>query len=134
MATFTRAEIGRLDIALQVRLRMDAERVERFATLYLDGQDLPPVTVYDTDTGMVLTDGYHRVKAFRQIAREPGAPERLPYVLHAGSRAEARLHALSANDSGSLPLTPEDRVLANLVEARADQYEAARRSKGGASW
>lgn len=110
MPLYTLKEIDRLDLSLQVRVRMVPERVERFIALYLAGVDLHAIVVFDTETGLVLADGYHRVAAFRRIAGEPEAPERIPYVVHQGTRAEAVLHALSTNDTGSEPLTPEDRI------------------------
>jgi hypothetical protein len=46
---------------------LDTARVERYARM-LDA--LPPVVVFDTPEGLLLTDGYHRVVAARRRGLE----------------------------------------------------------------
>jgi hypothetical protein len=41
---------------------LDARRVERYAQM-LDA--LPPIVVFDTQEGLLLVDGYHRLAAAR---------------------------------------------------------------------
>ena len=64
---------------------LDAARVERYAQI-LD--ELPPVVVFDTEEGLLLADGYHRVAAARRRGRETVEAEVRP-----GSRHDALLYA-----------------------------------------
>lgn len=75
---------------------------------------MPPIDVFDTGNDHdVLADGYHRVEAFLALRGVRGAPETIEYVRREGSRLDAWLHAVSANDAESLSYTPDDR--ANMV-------------------
>jgi len=46
---------------------VDPERVDRYIGV-LD--EMPPVTVFDTPTGLLLADGYHRLAAARRLGRK----------------------------------------------------------------
>jgi hypothetical protein len=46
---------------------VDPERVDRY-TGVLD--EMPPVTVFETPTGLLLADGYHRLAAARRLGRK----------------------------------------------------------------
>jgi hypothetical protein len=64
---------------------LDSERVGRYVR-NLEAQ--PPVVVFDTEDGLLLTDGYHRVAA----AQQRGA-ETIDAEVHHGSREEALRYA-----------------------------------------
>ncbi len=64
---------------------LDSERVGRY-TQNLDA--LPPVVVFDTEEGLLLTDGYHRVAAAQQRGEQTIDAE----VRH-GSREDALRYA-----------------------------------------
>jgi hypothetical protein len=73
---------------------LDRERVQRYAN---DVAGLPPVVVFDTPQGLLLTDGYHRVAA----ARRAGA-EVIEADVRRGTRADALRYAvtLAATERG----------------------------------
>jgi hypothetical protein len=73
---------------------LDSERVGRY-TQDLDAE--PPVVVFDTEDGLLLTDGYHRVAAAQRRGAQTIAVE-----VHRGSREDALCHAaeLSAAQRG----------------------------------
>jgi hypothetical protein len=60
---------------------VDEERTSRYAQI-LD--DLPPVVVFDTEAGLLLADGYHRLAAAVQLGRAT-----LPVELREGTRRDA---------------------------------------------
>jgi hypothetical protein len=64
---------------------LDTARVERYARM-LDA--LPPVVVFDTPEGLLLTDGYHRVAAARRRGLETVEAE-----VRSGSRHDALRYA-----------------------------------------
>ena len=64
---------------------LDAARVERYAEM-LDA--LPPVVVFDTEEGLLLADGYHRVAAARRRRQETVKAE-----VRLGSRHDALRYA-----------------------------------------
>src|SRR5919199_1477444 len=70
---------------IDTEAHLDPTRVERYAEM-LD--ELPPVVVFDTEEGLLLADGYHRVAAARRLGRKAVEAEVRP-----GSRHEALLYA-----------------------------------------
>lgn len=64
---------------------LDAVRVERFARTF---DALPPVVVFDTQEGLLLVDGYHRVAAARRLGLETVEAE-----VRSGSRHDALRYA-----------------------------------------
>lgn len=87
MSAMARVRIADLlaDAPIDPGVHLDAARVERYADV-LD--ELPPVVVFDTEEGLLLTDGYHRVAAARRLGRETIEAEVRP-----GSRHDALLYA-----------------------------------------
>jgi hypothetical protein len=67
---------------------LNVERVERYAA---DVDALPPVVVFDTEHGLLLADGYHRVAAARRAGRDTIAAE-----VRKGRRSDALRHAATA--------------------------------------
>jgi hypothetical protein len=78
---------------------LDHERVKRYAEM-LD--TLPPVVAFDTEEGLLLVDGYHRVAAARQRGLEMVEAE-----VRRGSRHDALMYAarVAAAQQG---ISPED--------------------------
>lgn len=78
---------------------LDTARVERYAEM-LDA--LPPVVVFDTEEGMLLADGYHRVAAARRRGRETVEAE-----MRRGSRHDALRHAIAVG-AAQRGVSPEE--------------------------
>jgi ParB-like nuclease domain len=76
---------------------LDRERVEGYVRNF---EAQPPVVVFDTEDGLLLTDGYHRVAAAQQRGKET-----IDVEVHHGSREDALRYAaeLGAAERG-IPL------------------------------
>lgn len=91
-----------VDPAVNVRAGLDHATVEHYREV-LDS--CPPVTVFETDKGPLLADGFHRVEAARRERRDSIAVES-----RAGTRADAVTFAAGANLRHGKPLTKAERV------------------------
>jgi hypothetical protein len=92
-----------VDPRIQQRVALDAEKLEEYSGLYVDGRDLGRLIVFQTDEGWLLADGFHRVEA----GRRAGLTE-LPCAVYQGSRRDALLYATSCNLRG-VPLSHADK-------------------------
>jgi hypothetical protein len=99
------------NVQIDPEAHLDAARVERYAEM-LDA--LPPVVVFDTEEGLLLADGYHRVAAARRRGREM-----IEAKVRLGSRHDALRYAatVAAEQHG---ISPEE----------AAAYIRSRRSGG----
>jgi hypothetical protein len=70
-----------VDCPVDPEAHLDPARVGQYAKS-LD--ELPPVVVFDTERGLLLVDGYHRLAAARRLGRTT-----LNVELHHGSRSDA---------------------------------------------
>ena len=90
-----------IDDTIDIRESMNEATVQE----YMDILDrLPPVTVFDTDEGYVLADGFHRATAAERL----GLKE-IDVEVRAGTRTDALEFAAYANATAALKLTPEER-------------------------
>lgn len=90
-----------IDDTIDIRESMNEATVQE----YMDILDrLPPVTVFDTDEGYVLADGFHRATAAERL----GLKE-IDVEVRAGTRTDAEEFAAYANATAALKLTPEER-------------------------
>src|SRR5512133_790720 len=71
---------------------LDPERVQHYVR---KGTDVPPVVFFDTEDGLLLVDGYHRVAAAK--ARDAAT---IAADVHHGSRAEALEYAATLAAAG----------------------------------
>jgi hypothetical protein len=78
---------------------LDHERARHYAEM-LD--TLPPVVVFDTEEGLLLADGYHRVAAARQRGMETVKAE-----VRRGSRHDALMYAARVG-AAQQGISPED--------------------------
>ena len=69
-----------------------------------DIDDLPPVDVFNTEEGLILAGGYHRLEAHRQEERET-----IIAVIHQGTVIEAKIFACKANAQHGLNMTRSER-------------------------
>lgn len=93
----------RTDGGTQPRDKIDDEVVHRYVEALKAGATFPPIVVYYDGEDYWLADGFHRLKAYRELKRRKVAVE-----IHQGSRREAILHAVGANAEHGLPRTRED--------------------------
>ena len=81
---------------------LNAARVERYAEM-LDA--LPPVVVFDTEEGLLLADGYHRVEAARRRGVATVKAEMRRGSRHDALRYAAKVgaaqHGISLEDAAS---------------------------------
>ena len=80
---------------------LDGETVKRYQQII---DDLPPVDVFNTDEGLILVGGYHRLEAHRQEGRET-----ITATIHQGTVVEAKMFACKANAQHGLNMTASER-------------------------
>jgi ParB-like chromosome segregation protein Spo0J len=83
---------------------LDERRVRQYVRA---GKDVAPVVVFETDEGLLLVDGYHRVAAARLRGAKTVAAE-----LRRGTREDALSHAveLAAAQRGVSPEAARARI------------------------
>lgn len=117
-----------MDDAIQPRAVIDDEAVAEYAAALAAGSDFPPIVVFFDGTRRWLADGWHRVRA----AHRAGLAV-LPAEIRQGSRRDALLFALSANQTHGLRRTNADKrrvVLTMLSDGQWKRWsdrEIARR-------
>ena len=80
---------------------LDGETVKRYQQII---DDLPPVDVFNTEEGLILAGGYHRLEAHRQEGRET-----ITANIHQGTVFEAKMFACKANAQHGLNMTASER-------------------------
>lgn len=89
------------DPTIQIRRANHEATIQRYEESF---EKLPPVTVYDTDEGLLLADGFHRLAA--AIRR---GEKKIEADVRKGTRADALEYAVIANTQNADPLTPDER-------------------------
>lgn len=100
----------KVDGDLQVRDKINEDAVREYAEVIRGGGKMPPVTVFFDGKTYHLADGWHRFFAHKQAA----FPE-IEAEVHDGTRRDAILFALSANDKHGLRRTNADKRRSVLV-------------------
>lgn len=103
-------EIDDETFAPMLRIEHDQTTIERYAALYDEGHELPPIVCYELDGYLVLVDGWHRLRAQDACDREEVAVE-----IRQGTHQDALLYAIQANQAHGLPLRTADRM--NMARA-----------------
>lgn len=88
----------------QFRESYDPQVVRDYAELLADGVDFPAVTVFDTEEGLILVDGFQRMAAHTAIDKR-----KIICDVKDGSVRDAILYALSANVKNASRLTNADK-------------------------
>ena len=111
---------------------LDGETVKRYQQII---DDLPPVDVFNTEEGLILAGGYHRLEAHRQERRET-----ITANIHQGTVFEAKMFACKANAQHGLNMTASERKRAlmdfikfSLAEDPLLSNVAVARNFGGTS-
>jgi hypothetical protein len=105
-----RLEKINVDGDLQVRDKIIEDAVREYAEVIREGGKMPPVTVFFDGKTYHLADGWHRFFAHKQAAFAEIEAE-----VHDGSRRDAILFAVSANDKHGLRRTNADKRRSVLV-------------------
>lgn len=88
----------------QFRDRCDPQVVRDYAELIADGVEFPAVTVFNTEEGLILVDGFQRMAAHTAIDKR-----KINCNVIDGSVRDAILYALSANVKNASRLTNADK-------------------------
>lgn len=109
------------DRSLNVRQALDDELVAIYQEVY---DSLPPVSVFDTESGLILADGFHRLAAARRLKRKTVKAE-----VRKGSYRDAVEYAALANLKQGKNLNRTERrtvieVMLKLHPERADNWIA----------
>jgi ParB-like chromosome segregation protein Spo0J len=101
------------------------EKVEEYKEAMSEGQEFPPITVWDKGNGIYwLIDGMHRLLASKRLRKETIKAE----VVVLGNELEARILAIEKNASHGIPLDKEEkRELARLLYADGIEIEKLRK-------
>lgn len=99
-----------VDGDLQVRDKIIEEAVREYAEVISNGGKMPPITLFFDGSLYHLADGWHRYFAHKQAA----FPE-IEAEIREGSRRDAILFAVSANDKHGLRRTNADKRRSVLV-------------------
>lgn len=106
MSELLTIERVKVDADLQAREALNADTVTAYAAHLIEGGDLPPIVVFREGAfGEIwLGDGFHRRAAYVQAGRLA-----IPADVRKGSRRDAFLYALGANEEHGLRRTNADR-------------------------
>lgn len=107
----------------QVRTRLDAPTVRRYADIMARGQDFPAIKVARIGGNLFLVDGAHRMEAARQAGRIVIQAE----IVDGLSEAEARWEAACANLSHGLPLKSKEHRAVFRAFVKAGKHRKDRR-------
>lgn len=108
----------RTDGATQAREQLDFLTVDSYASAMFDGAVFPPVVVYEeNDETLWLADGFHRVAAAKQNAKETIQAE-----VRQGGQRDALLYAVGANATHGLRRTNADKRKAVLLLLRDEEW------------
>ena len=100
--TISISEIVR-DTSLQPRAQLDSGTIQEYADAIKAGAEFPPVDIWETPEGMLLSSGFHRVAAY-----ETAGVKNIPAEIHQGTRRDALWHAVGENKSHGNRRKPED--------------------------
>ncbi len=92
-----------VDSSVDIRERLDEPTISTYMEVF---DRLPPITVFETPEGMILADGFHRVSAATRLGHQEVEAD-----VKKGTRQDALEFAASANATGGLRLTSEERRL-----------------------
>lgn len=93
-----------IDSSLQSRVKMNDSVVSEYSAAMMEGQQFPPVVIFDDGERKFLADGFHRLAASRAAGRD-----RIEADVRMGTRHDAFLFSLQANATHGLRRTVEDK-------------------------
>lgn len=94
----------RANAGTQSRAGVSEAAVAEYAEAMIRGDRFPPVIVFQSDEGLILADGFHRVRSAKQAGFETITAE-----IRQGTRLDALRYSLGANHTHGLRRTNEDK-------------------------
>ena len=93
----------KIDIGVQIRVKLDYRVIERYAAEMVAGDKFPPIVLFFDGKEYWLADGFHRIEALKSKYLKVFADVRN------GTREDAIRYAITANFAHGLPLTNADK-------------------------
>jgi hypothetical protein len=118
----------RIDGGTQPRAAISEETVNDYATAMSEGAQLPPMVLFFDGAAYWLADGFHRYHAARKLGMDA-----VNVTVNAGTRRDAVLYAVGANQAHGLRRTNDDKrkAVKTLLEdeewSKWNKSEIARR-------
>lgn len=100
----------RVDGGTQSRALLQESVIEEYAAAIKDGATFPPVVIFYDGEDHWLADGFHRVRAYIAAGHE-----RISADVRQGTRREAVLYSVGANEAHGLRRTNDDKRRAVLT-------------------
>lgn len=100
----------RLDGGTQSRAMLQDSVIEEYAYAVLEGVQFPPVVIFYDGADHWLADGFHRVRAYLTAG-----VDRIPADVRQGTRRDAILYSVGANEAHGLRRTNDDKRRAVLT-------------------
>lgn len=100
----------RLDGGTQSRAMLQDSVIEEYAYAVLEGVQFPPVVIFYDGSDHWLADGFHRVRAYLTAG-----VDRIPAEVRQGTRRDAILYSVGANEAHGLRRTNDDKRRAVLT-------------------
>ena len=119
-------QISKIEVirGLLPRIYTHEEKVQEYQEAMAEGQEFPPITVWDKGGHYWLIDGMHRLLASKRLGKDTIKAE----VVELENELEARLLAIEKNASHGIPLDKEEkRELARLLYADGVEIEKLRK-------
>jgi ParB-like chromosome segregation protein Spo0J len=110
-----------LERRFQVRVKMDANTVEKYRKAIDAGIEMPPVEVAQVKGTLILVDGWHRLTAAKLAGKQ-----RINANVIEASEAEAAWLAVQANLKHGLPLKSADVCRAFQLYVKARKHRDAK--------
>lgn len=94
----------RIDGDTQPRAEINSQAVAEYREAVDGGGDMPPTEVYYDGVDYWMADGFHRYHAYKKAGHE-----RMPCIVHKGTKEDAQWHAVGANKAHGLRRTNADK-------------------------
>ena len=112
-----RLDAIRLDGGTQIRESIDQKLVEQYREAIIDGQEFPPVDVFDDGDAIWLADGFHRWHA-----TDSAGLVKIKANIHEGTQRDAILFAVGANATHGLARSNADKRRAVMTLLNDDEW------------
>ncbi|MBX3583582.1 MAG: hypothetical protein KF810_16980 [Rhizobiaceae bacterium] len=107
----------RVDGGTQSRAMLQNSVIEEYASAIAAGVEFPPVVLFYDGTDHWLADGFHRVRAFAVAGIDL-----IPADIRQGTRRDAILYSVGANETHGLRRTNDDKRRAVLVLLNDEEW------------